>query len=242
MSDILQYGNYLTFDGIQSNTYGVWISGTGTYNAPERDVEFIQIPGKSGDLIVDNGRFNNIEITYPAFISKNFDTRFDTFRALMLSKIGYFTLEDTYHPNEYRKAAIVGGFEAETGPYNKSGRFDITFNCQPQRYLKSGLTTVTFTANGTISNPTAYIAKPLVRVYGYGTVKIGGTTVTIATNSLSYIDLDCDAMDAFYGATNANQYITLSSSQFPALNPGSNGVTKSGNVTRIEITPRWFTL
>ncbi len=40
------------------------LSGSGTYGAPERDVEAIAIPGRSGDLIFDNGRFTNAEVFY----------------------------------------------------------------------------------------------------------------------------------------------------------------------------------
>lgn len=237
-----QYGNYLTFAGIQSNLYGVWISGTGTYNAPGRDLEYIQIPGRSGDLIVDNGRYTNIEIVYPAFIPAQFDTKFDTFRALMLSKTGYQILTDTYHPDEFRLAALSGGFSAETGAYNKAGRFDITFNCQPQRWLYSGLTVTTLSASGSISNPTNYDARPNIRVYGYGNIGIGSETITIAAHGLQYIDIDCQAMDAFCGAVNANSYVTITGDDFPVLSPGANNISLSGNISNIQITPRWFTL
>lgn len=237
-----QYGNYLIFDGVQSNLYDVWISGTGTFDAAERDLEFIEIPGKSGDLVMDNGRYKNIEITYPAFMSEEFDSKFDVFRALMLSKTGYRTLEDTYHPDEFRTAALVGGFEVSTGPYNKAGRFNITFNCKPQRWLKSGLAVTAFSSAGSISNPTQYASKPNIRVYGYGSVGIGSTTLTIAAHGLQYIDIDCEAMDAFCGATNANQYVSTTGYAFPVLSPGSNGISLSGNISQIQIMPRWFTL
>ena len=51
--------NYFTFDGKTSTDFGMYISGSGTYNAPERDVTTYNIPGRNGDLIVDNGRFLN---------------------------------------------------------------------------------------------------------------------------------------------------------------------------------------
>ena len=58
----------LTFDGESSRTYGVYITGEAVYNAPEREVEMISIPGRSGQLALDKGRFENIEVTYPAGI------------------------------------------------------------------------------------------------------------------------------------------------------------------------------
>ena len=237
-----QFINYLTFGGVQSNQYGVWISGAGTYDAPGRDLEYIQIPGRSGDLIVDNGRYTNIEIVYPAYIADDFDTKFDTFRALMLSKKGYQILTDTYHPDEFRLAALSGGLSAETGAYNKIGGFDLTFNCQPQRWLYSGLVVTTLSSSGSISNPTNYASKPNIRVYGYGNIGIGSNTITVASHGLQYIDIDCQAMDAFCGAVNANSYVTITGDDFPVLSPGANNISLSGNISNIQITPRWFTI
>ena len=58
----------LKFDNVSSRTYGVYITGEAVYNAPERDVEMITIPGRSGTFALDNGRFENIEVSYPAGI------------------------------------------------------------------------------------------------------------------------------------------------------------------------------
>lgn len=56
----------LNFDGQSSGTYGVYITGDAVFNAPERDVEMITIPGRNGALALDNGRFENISVTYPS--------------------------------------------------------------------------------------------------------------------------------------------------------------------------------
>lgn len=241
MSDIQQFGTYFTFDDIVSNAYGVWISGTGTYDAPVRDVESVSIPGKSGDLLMDNGRFDNIKITYPCFISRQFDTRFDLFKAAMLSKRGYFMLTDTYHPGEFRMASYTGGISPKTGPYNKSGEFDIAFDCMPQRFLVSGNIPVTFSADGTITNPTLYAARPLITVYGSGTVGVGGVAVTVKENDFDYIDIDCAVMDAHFGANNANSYITISG-EFPVLKAGETSISMTDNIEKVIITPRWWTV
>lgn len=241
MSDIIQFGSYFTFDDIVSNQFGVWISGEGTFNAPERDIEFVEIPGRSGDLILENNRFRNIEITYPAFISKGFESRFDIFKAALLSKKGYKVLQDTYHPDEFRLAAYSGPMEPQTGPYNRAGTFDIVFRCKPQRYLVSGTTTTTFTASGTITNPTNYTAQPNIRVYGAGNIAVGGVTITVAASAYPYIDIDCEAMDARYGSNNANSLVTVYNDTFPTLAPGENAVTFTG-FSQVTIQPRWWTV
>ena len=58
----------LTFDGTSSKDYGVYITGEAVFNAPERNVEMIDIPGRNGAYALDHGNFNNIEVSYPAGI------------------------------------------------------------------------------------------------------------------------------------------------------------------------------
>ena len=57
---------HLIFGDVDSADYGIYISGDGVYNAPERAVEFVDVPGRNGAIALDQGRYNNIEITYPA--------------------------------------------------------------------------------------------------------------------------------------------------------------------------------
>lgn len=233
----------LIFDGKSTKDFGVWISGSGTWGSPERDVSHISIPGRDGDLTIDNKRFHNITVTYPAFIARGFRNKFDSFRAYMVSRPGYHRLEDSYHPDEFRMAEFYKAMEPEVGTLNSSGRFDLEFYCKPQRWLKSGekvTAETTFTGNGQVYNPTLFSAKPLLRVYGTGSVKVGSETLTI-TSADVYTDIDCDLMDAFKGTTNCNGNILLSSGNFPVLKPGYTGITLYG-VTRVEITPRWFSI
>ena len=37
----------LSFDGVESRNFGVYITGEAVYNAPTRDVEMVSIPGRS---------------------------------------------------------------------------------------------------------------------------------------------------------------------------------------------------
>jgi phage-related protein len=49
-------------------------------------------------------------------------------------------------------------------------------------------------------------------------------------------------MDAFCGAVNANEFVTITGDDFPVLTPGANNISLSGHISNIQITPRWFTL
>lgn len=236
-------GRYkIIFDGVPSDNFGIYVGLNQNDNAPSRSIESIAVPGRNGTLTIDNGRFENIEIPYTCFIRSDFEQNAHAARAFYTSRVGYRRLEDTAHPDEYRKARYVSGIDMTPSQMRKQGYFTLTFDAMPQRFLKSGEKEITFTRSGTIVNDTMFDAKPLVRVYGNGTLKIGDETITIANNP-GYIDIDCEMMDAYYNATNCNNRITLSSGEFPVLTANANtGVTLGTGITKAVITPRWYTI
>lgn len=229
--------HWLTFGGIPSTDYGVYISGGGTFDAPARDEESVSVPGKNGDIIIDNGRYQNITVTYPAFIYRGFRPNVEALRNFLLTQRGYKRLEDTYHPAYYRMGAWSGEFTADVEENLLAGRFDLRFNCKPQRFLKSGELPISFMESGGLFNETPQIARPFLRVYGTGRFTIGGAEMEI-TQADEYTDIDCDLMDAYKGTTNCNGYV---SGIFPVLSPGRNSITLNG-VARVDITPRWWVL
>ena len=225
------------YNGRSSADFGVWISGGGTYNAPARDVETEIIPGRNGTVSFDNGRYENIELTYPAFISRNFRERIDGLRAFLLSQKGYHRLEDSYHPDEFRLAMFRSGLDVKTATRNLAGTFDITFDCKPQRFLKSGEQLATYNSGAVLYNPTLFDALPLIVCSGNGSITLNGTKITISGNS-GQIYIDCELQDAYLGSTNKNSKITQN---FPTLSPGDNTLTYTG-VTGVQIMPRWWTI
>lgn len=237
----IAYRNYLTIDGKSTLDFNTWISGGGTYGTPSRDVDIVSVPGRNGDLTFDNGRFNNISVAYDAFITEKFNENIAALRAFLGSLTGYKRLEDTYHPDEYRMALFTAGVQPKTTTLNRAGSFTLTFNCKPQRFLKSGERPIEFEAGGSVLNNTLFEARPLLRVYGTGTFGIGSTTITI-TSANDYTDIDCDLMDAYKDGTNCNANVTLNSGSFPVLSPGSNGVTLGTGITKIIIYPRFYTI
>lgn len=165
-------------------------------------------------------------------------------RNWLLANRGYQRLEDTYHPDEYRLARFSGKIET-TAEQLKVGEFDMTFDCKPQRFLKSGDFAITYTKSGSIFNPTFFTSQPKLRVYGKGTLEIGDTIITIlSTYPYSYIDIDCEIQDAFYenGTTtvNCNPYISLVDGDFFKIDPDVQTITLGSGITKVEIIPRWW--
>lgn len=237
----------LTFAGINSGTYGVYIAGESVYNAPERSVEMVTIPGRNGNLAIDGGRFENIEVTYPAFLAEPSQAAFAEsvadFRNAILSKVGYQRLTDDYNPDEFRLAVYRSGLEVKPRVYNRVGEFTLTFDCKPQRFLLSGEQAVTLTASGSITNPTRFPSKPLVRVFGAGTLTIGDNAITISSAISAGIFIDFESFEAWAedGGTITPQNGNIAiGNQSPQLEPGANTITLGAGITQVEITPRWY--
>ena len=233
--------HYLTFAGKSSNDFGIRISGEATFDAPERNYTEETIAGRNGTLILDDGSFKNLDVKYPAFVVVDMPQRVRDFANYMGSFKGYQRLEDTYAPDVFRMGQYKGGLSVKSSGYmNRQGEFNIVFNCKPQRFLKAGEIPITFSANGKIFNKTRYEARPHIRVYGTGagTVGIGGYLITITAID-GYVDIDCELMDAYKGGTNCNDKVSFNADEF-LLPSGESGVTFTGNITSVVITPRTY--
>lgn len=217
----------LIFDGIDSRDFGVYITGEAVFSAPTRDVEMITIPGRNGTYALDRGRYENIEVTYPAGMFANTEQDFregiNAFRNALVSRTGYCRLEDDYNPNEFRMAVYRSGLEV-TSEDLKSGQFAITFDCKPQRWLTSGETPIAGSSSMTVTNPTLYDARPLLSIVGYGPITINGEAVTIADDPIGDVriaDHTATNMTVASDGTSSSGSVTI----YPAYTPLSPGDT-----------------
>lgn len=232
--------NRFIFRNVSSADMGLIITETPHITSPERDVEFISVPGKDGDVINDNGKFKNVSVTYPVNLisdERPLDLMARKIKAWLQSEVGYFTLTDTYDPLYYRKAAYVAALDIED-KVKKIGISSITFNCKPFKYRKDGDRETVITQPTTLYNPEAWKSQPCIRIYGTGAV-----TLQINNNSFfisdidEYIEIDSELQSAFKAATLQNNKISFST--FPSFGAGANSVSWVGDVSKIIIKTRW---
>ena len=236
--------DYFIFNGISSEDCGAYIAPSDIDNAPQRDVEKIKVPGRNGSLIIDNGRFEDAPQAYNGIIYDNdkFDEYINMFRSIVLGSVGYKRLEDTFKPDEYRMAIFDGEFSPKViRMWKKMGKFELRFTCKPQRYLKLGEKTNEFTTAGALFNPSVFEAQPMIRVFGWGQINIGDYSMFVGENTLPYVDIDCERMDAYYNNINCNNMISLES-DFPILKKEETLISFDSTVTLLQIVPRWWIL
>lgn len=230
----------LIFDGEDSRNYGIYITGQAVYNAPERDVEMINIPGRNGSFALDKGRFQNIEVTYPAGIFADTEADFaqaiSDFRNLLCSRKGYVRLTDEYNPDEYRLAVYKSGLEVEPAQL-KAGEFNIVFNCKPQRFLTSGETAIDVDSGDTVTNPTLFDSSPMLEVEGYGSIQFNGYEITINNVVIGEIETSTRSSQSIDKMTQQSvsktyQKVINYSSQAGALESGDKLFISSLKITQ----------
>lgn len=241
--------NAFSLGGVRSEDYGIIMTVPPDEVNADRDVEIISVRGRNGDVIVDGGRYNNVEISYSCALipEDDEDYRKAAIRvASFLRPTAYYQrMENTYDPEHFRLARVASAISAESIA-EQAGKFSITWDCKPQLFLKSGECAIDFPEQGNLWNMTEFEALPLITVYGSGagTVTIGDITVTIKSMD-DHLVLDCELMDAYRVADSGaleNKNGSIYAPKFPVLRPGENLISWTGGVERLEIIPRWWTL
>lgn len=228
--------NDLTFNGKSFSDFSAYIATSNFLDGAAKDVQSVSIAGRSGALQLSNGKYNNLTLNVRMYITQNMQQNMREMRSFLESCWGYCRYEETQTPNEFRMASFKAAFVPDVYDVNV-GVVDLTFDSMPQRFLKSGETSVEVTT--TLENPTLFPSKPIIRVYGNGTLNINDIYITVANSPYEYVDIDCELMDCYYGSNNANQYVSFSTTDFVTLQSGTNSFVIDG-FTSVEVTPRWY--
>lgn len=232
---------YFVADGKASTDFGVFLTDGGVYGIAEKDVEIVSVVGRNGDLIIDNGRYKNKKFKYPAFIFENFDTNFSALTNYLITRKGYFKLQDSFHPEYYVEARYSGGTDPKKViDSGQKGKFQLEFDRKPQKYLTEGDYPIEITSNTTLLSNYEQVAKPMIRAYGTGRFTIGGRTIEI-TDADIYTDIDCDMQEAYKDTLSDSKNGNIVVGDFPVLVHGENEIELDG-ITKLELKPRWWIL
>lgn len=244
----------IKFGNIDFSGDGAYIWGTGQYSAPSRSVDFIDVIGRNGDLIVDNGKYNNTKARFQVIVTGNVEENTERLKYLLYSQKGYQRLYDSDMKGFYRMACYVNGFEV---PSKNGGVIELEFDCKPLRYDINGDNVVSFNPNATmdfyLQNPYFEDSRPLITFYGNGgvSVRINGSYDVRVDNVEGNLTIDSEARIAYkkneygkivqvFGAVDNTDISLLGKS---SENNGLNWFSvASYEIDRIDIVPRWVKL
>lgn len=235
--------NQFKYKGISSADMGIIITQSPNIGSAERDEEYISVPGKSGDVINDNGRFKNITVSYDVNLlsdERPLDLMARKIKAWLQGETGYFKLTDTYDPNYYRMAAYSGSIDIED-KVHKIGITTLNFNCKPFKYRIDGENDIEITKATTLYNPEEWESLPYIKIIGSGAVTLHINNNSFYISSVDeYIEIDSELQSAYKGAVLQNSKINFAT--FPVLSEGANNIYWVGNVSKIIIKPRWCSI
>jgi phage-related protein len=235
---------YFEYNGIKSIDKGLLIKKGRHIDSPDRDATFQSIPGRNGDLIIDNRRFTNYEDEYDCWMKPlSGQTIYDQARDIKNWLKGSYTykkLIDSPEPNYYREAVCITKLDIEK-MLLRFGAVKAVFNCKPFRRRVDGDTIQSLVASGTVTNPERWESEPYIKITGSGdiTLKINDQDI-ILTGVSDYLEIDSELQSCFKGLVLQNSHYR--SDFWPVLNIGENQISWTGSVTKVEIKPRWRTL
>ena len=227
--------DYFIWNGVDCRQYGIHVTDQPPITIPAERSTQTNVPGRPGSLTQVEGDdvYDDLILTATCFISD--PVRIPAIAAWLKGK-GTVTFANRI--GGYYQARIVNQI-----PFEKVLRgnphctFVVNFRCFPFWY-QADVADITVTASGTmITNPGGVYAEPIITVYGSGDITLMvGTTIVELENISGNIVVDSVLKEAYQGSTLMNDYMT---GDYPVLHPGANGVSWTGDVTRVVIRPNW---
>lgn len=235
----------LVYGGEASSDFGIVVAEAPSFDKPQRKSTQYTVPGRNGVVLFQQDAYDDVTRNYRIWLiidpEEDLTAAVNAATAWLNSKSGYQRLEDTFEPETFRLAYFNGGQDIEN-KLMQYGAATVSFTCRPERFYKNAEDPVEISNGDTIYNPTRFKSLPLIHIEVASSetvgVSIGGKTITAAVDD--YINIDCEKMNAYRQAgENKNTEIT---GDFPNIEPGSNGVTITGTVTKVTVTPRFYTI
>ena len=230
-----------TYKGISSKEMHLRVLNDVLFASPTRDVNMIQVPGRDGDLVMDNGRYNSVIRSIPCRLEAPSHTNVED----LINQINNWLVSDAkFHEFEwendadFKYLARVEGDVISQRVLSRFGKTTVDFRLHPIKYLKSMLTPRQIATGTSIFNQFNVEAKPLIRLVGSGniTINIGGRSLTLERiGSGCIIDSETQTITDLQGRVTLFESMC---SSFPVLKPGNNQITFDRNDIGVYVTPR----
>ena len=228
-------------DGVDATSAGIHLQKPIVFSEAVPNIESKTIPGRNGALIFNTGSYKNRSGSASCFcLQENVEEAVSSAGRFLMGGHGYRRLETSDDPNHYWMARVENSPQIAIR-LRTLAPFEISFDCKPQRFVKSGENSVVFNSNGSLSNQYGQTALPLITLYGNGTgtLTIGNCVVDVKSLD-GVLYLDSDTQNAYNN--NGNQNMNINAPTFPTLPDGDTQIAFSGGIERVEIVPRWWEL
>lgn len=242
----------LWLDGVSAEDVGIMFLSPLELDAPKPRVKAEPIPGRNGDLHIFDGSFENRRATVGGCLYREDYVKrgFNELNNWLFGSLGYRQLITDDDPEHFMMARVLNGGDV-AAKARKVAPFKIRFDCKPQRFLVDGLQPIVISSGDeyTFYSPVAFPSKPLLKIYytvSTGNIShftVNGQTVNVSTLVVAnrqYVYHDAEIENTY---TDSQSYDNvISGAEGLSLVPGENTVSFDGEITKIEIIPRWWEL
>lgn len=234
--------------------FGLTIEKPQIARKPARRVTRYTVPGRSRDVLCDEGAYDNVEISYQVWCA---DQRG---RDMVLAKEGeisrwlsggdYEILSDTYDPDYFRMAWCCEPIDPEI-ILRTHARQELVFSCDPYRYSWAGEELNRWEPAQNAPNIVAEYfndgcaSLPYIKLEGMGSIELRVENGDALWWAFLYVDdfieLDSFTMNTTKAGENRNS--KKDGYGYPVFDTGRIVVTaipqKGAYLTGMEIKPRW---
>ncbi len=194
------------------------------------DVEIIEVPGRDGYLTISKNRKKPIVKTVTAVLINEKNKHI--VREWLYGE-GRLILSN--ESDVFYKARVVNNPQFQDFWSGYGWQFEVEFLCQPWAYLLTGEEVITITKKNTVIHNPGAISKPLIKVYGDDAVDLMiNDKIHKFSNISEYAIVDSELMEVYKETSLVKYY-----GEFPEFVPGKNNISWDGNVSKLEIIPRW---
>lgn len=215
-----------------------------SFPSPEADVEFLEVLGRDGEIAIDNKRLKSVDFAIPLHLKlpNHLDVGYmsGVISDWLKSDIGWHPFRFSGTPNYEYEALCHQQFNIEE-TLSTFGRTVITFKLKPvRRLIRSSRIEVKNDMN--IINPSHRPSKPLIYLEGSGPIiiKNNGVEWLVLSDIDEYITIDSELMSVY--KDDSSQFDKMDGTLrplFPILNSRDNKISWEGDVTKMELHPRW---
>ena len=215
---------------------GILISAMPDIVKPKRREDEITIPGRNGVLTIDEGCYEGYVLSIECGTR---GTENLSKIATWLDGSGDLTLST--EPDKVYRARIGNAISISDVIYLYNS-FLVRFKVFPFKYslnaVNSSADNFTLTAPTTITNNGTVYSEPTLTIYGTGDIilTINGTNYGLLGVG-KYLTIDSEMVEVYKDAENKNN--SFEAMVFPRFETGENIISWTGNVTKIEIEPKW---
>lgn len=230
---------HFTLDNVDSRNIGLFLAEPMEIMGAEEEIEFKDVPGREGSLIIKKGGFLDTDTDLECYV-EDISGIGEVYNFLR----GIRRMVMSYAPDRAYKVIFTGVPRASRLSRSlHAWPITVPIKIKPFRYFEPEPEMVTVYQNGgMINNPGTQESAPRIGIYGSGDISVMIGTQTVGLTGIDegvIIDseqLNCYELD---GITRIYDDEKIDIDKFPKLEPGVNYISWVGNVSKITILPRW---